>query len=397
MPPIRQGPLRGMYAPEYEGGSIVNLLASLIRARGGRSPHRGLLGFPDRAARAARCVVYLVLDGLGEEQLRHYLRTARRSPFWGAHPRQVITTVFPATTAAAVTTFATGAAPAEHGILGWHLHLGDLGLVSTILLATTRTGAPMAEDDFNLKDYLRLPSYLESVPGPRTLISFGTIPESRYSKAGLKWHRKAACRTLAGLVRHMTAFGRRGRGLAYAYWPMLDTLCHAHGVDHPKVRRHLATLDHALARVWKLLQGTGTLLVVTSDHGLVEASHSQCIELRDLPGFYDCLAVLPSGDAREVSCFVRPGRERTFLERVRKHLGRACRCVKGQWLMKHGFFGGGRRHPALSQRVGDYVLIARGGYAFSATPAGATSDFHRANHGGMSAEEMRVPLYVLSG
>ena len=393
---ISSGPLRGFYAPEYGGNSIVNLLASLLRARGGRSPHPGLKGFPAGAFRAARCAVYLVLDGLGEHQLQWYLKQVKKSPFFAAYPRQVITTVFPATTAAAVTTFATGASPFEHGILGWHLHLGDLGMVSTILMGVTRTGTPMAKPDFPLKDYLRLPSYLDSVPGRRSLISYGVIPDSRYSKAGLRWHDSSACTTLNGLVRRITALARRGRGLVYAYWPGLDSLCHEKGVFHPKTMRHIVAIDQAMARLVEALQGTGAALVITADHGLVDTPPERCIELRDVPGFYDCLAMLPSGDAREVSCFVRPSRLMTFQRIVRKFLRKACVCVEGDALVKGGFFGHGREHPALAQRVGDYVLIARDGYAFNTTPPGMKSGFKRGNHGGMSPQEMRVPLYIVT-
>ncbi|HOW97967.1 MAG TPA: alkaline phosphatase family protein, partial [Kiritimatiellia bacterium] len=306
---IRTGPLTGLYAPEYRGNSIVNLLASLLRARGGRSPSPGLRGFPARAFREARRAVYLVLDGLGEHQLRWYLGRARQSPFFGRQPRSVLTTVFPATTAAAVTTFATGAPPREHGVLGWHLHLGDLGMVSTILIGVTRTGMPMMGPDFPLKEYMRLPSHLETVPGRRTLISYGDIPDSRYSRAGLRWHETVACTTLGGLVRHVAAFARRpGRGLAYAYWPGLDSLCHEWGCFHAKSYAHMAALDRAMAGLVRRLRGTDTALAITADHGLVDTPPGTCIELREVPGFYDCLAMLPSGDAREVSCFVRPAK-----------------------------------------------------------------------------------------
>ncbi|HOW97966.1 MAG TPA: phosphodiesterase, partial [Kiritimatiellia bacterium] len=80
---------------------------------------------------------------------------------------------------------------------------------------------------------------------------------------------------------------------------------------------------------------------------------------------------------------------------VRTRLRAACVCVEGDYLVRNGYFGLGREHPALAQRVGDYVLIARAGYAFNTTPPGMPSKFKRGNHGGMSAEEMRVPLFTV--
>jgi hypothetical protein len=393
MSTISRGALKGLFAPEYGGNSILNLLASIVKAQGGRSPHTDLAALPSAALRRFRKIVYLVADGAGEGQIRDYLKLNPRSPFF-ARKHAVITTVFPATTASAVTTFGTGASPAEHGIIGWHLNLPDLGLVSTILPAVTRTGSPIALKDFDLGKYLGLPAHMGSTRGRRDLLSYGHIPFSRYSRAGGRWHRRISFTTLTGLEREVLAFARRpGRGLAYVYWPQHDTLCHEHGCADPRTLRHLARIDRTLARLAAALSGTDTILIVTADHGLVDAPPAHRVDLRDVPGLYDCLATLPCGDARLVHCFVRPARVRAFLEIARRRLGRACVCVRGTTLLKLGLFGPGPRHPALAARVGDFALIAKGDYAFGSSLPGAKSEFNVANHGGMSAREMRVPMY----
>lgn len=396
MPPILKGPLAGCYKPDYTGGSVINLLSSVIRSRGGRSPHAELNGLPARELRGARHVIYLLVDGLGEAQLARRLAAGRGRAFFARHPRQIITTVFPATTAAAVTTFGTGASPAEHGVLGWHLHLHDLGLVATILLTRTRTGSPMADDEFDLGRYLRTPSYIATAKCRKELLSWAHIPRSRYSTANDPWDARGSYHTLRGLERQ-TALRtrRRNRSVAYVYWPGYDSSCHEHGCEHRATHAHFDEIDRSLARLASAIEGTGTALIVTADHGLVDTPDG--VELRDVPGFYDCLAALPSGDARQVQCFVRPARVREFLRIVRKRLAHACVCVPGETLLDGGFFGPGREHPALRNRVGDYVLIARPGHAFGSSLPGAESEFNVASHGGMSAEEVRVPLYVVRG
>lgn len=387
--------LRSFCPPDYSGGSIVNLLASVIRSRGGRSPHADLNGLPARDLKGARKVVYLVIDGLGQQQLDRYLASRRRAAFFAEHPHQTITTVFPATTAAAITTFTTGASPAEHGILGWHLHLPDLGMVSTILPATTRTGSPMAGEKFDLRRYLKLPLPLDSVKCRKELISWGDIPKGRFSRAGVRWNRKRSCTTLSGLSRQIEAFAKApGRALAYAYWPGYDSFCHEVGCRHPRTVRHLAAIDRALAGLVRKLRGTGTALIVTADHGLVDSAPAHRISFREIPGFYDCLAVLPSGDARCAHCFVRPSKVRKFRRIFFQCLEKSCACVRGEDLLRLGVFGPGKPHPALSNRVGDYVLIAKSDCCFSSHLPGEKIEFNVANHGGMSAAEVRVPLVV---
>ena len=172
---------RDLPRPDYTGGSLLNLMSSIIRARHGRSPHAPLRGLPPADIRPYKKVVLLLLDGLGSTQLHRFILAGKGRKFLALHPWQNITTASPATTAAVVTTLSTGASPAEHAILGWHLHLPDLGMEGTILPFVTRTDTPIAPPDFPLAKYLALPAPLSTIRGRRVLISQGTIPTSRTS------------------------------------------------------------------------------------------------------------------------------------------------------------------------------------------------------------------------
>src|SRR5690606_24379738 len=84
----------------------------------------------------ARHLVLLVIDGLGHELLSSVAdaRTLRRDRTGS------ITSVYPPTTATAVTAFLTGLAPQQHGLTGWFMHFARLGAVVTVLPFTTRLG-----------------------------------------------------------------------------------------------------------------------------------------------------------------------------------------------------------------------------------------------------------------
>ena len=123
----------GFHFPDYRGGSIVNLLSSIVHALGGASPHPPLKALEPDSFRGVSRIVNLVLDGVGHDQLNRFMAAGGGGHFFSRHPFERITTVFPSTTAAAVTTLSTGATPAEHGVLSWHLHLHDLGLVGAVL------------------------------------------------------------------------------------------------------------------------------------------------------------------------------------------------------------------------------------------------------------------------
>ncbi len=386
----------GFHLPDYQGGSIVNLLSSIIHSLGGASPHPRLKVLDPRLFDCASRIVYLLLDGVGFNQLTRFMAAGGGDRFFSKHPFERITTVFPSTTAAAVTTFSTGATPAEHGVLSWHLHFHDLGLVGAVLPGRTLTGTRMTRDDYNLRRYLGLPSYLSSLRRHKRLLSFGTLGESAYSNAGTRWNGYGAYRTLAGMERQTVRFAREGgRGVAYVYWPLYDTLCHTKGVQARETRSHLAEIDQSLGRLADRLAGTGTLLLVTADHGVVDSPPPRRIDLAAVPGLLDCLTLLPAGDGRQVSCFVRPGRVGRFHDVLARHLAEACVCLTGEELLGSGLLGPGRPHPALRSRVGDYVLLARDDYAFQVAASLTKARVHRGNHGGLSSDEVYVPLYAL--
>ncbi|GAB4353373.1 MAG: alkaline phosphatase family protein [Gammaproteobacteria bacterium] len=394
MAEITSGPLRGFYRPDYEGASLVNLMATLIRARGGDSPHPGLDdGWQQRLSRP-RHLVLLIVDGLGLEQRQRYLAQTEHSPFLGERSPLALSSVFPATTAAAVTTLMTGASPAEHGILGWFLNLHDLGVVSAILPTTSRTEMAIVDERFPLRDYLAVPRPVETMRGRRVAVTHRFILESRYTQAISEWHERLPAESLEELEAAMlTAVRRPEPTYVHVYWPGYDALSHHHGPHSAEAFAHLAAIDAMLDRLSRQLPEHDAALLVTADHGFVATPSEGQIDLSTMEGLYDSLATLPSGDTRAVSLFVRPARLDAVRERL-AGLGNSVAVVEGETLLEAGVFGPGEPHPALYGRVGDLVLLARGDHAFSAPLRGQTPYRMAGNHGGMTEPEMCIPLFA---
>ncbi|HQU15980.1 MAG: hypothetical protein B7Z66_01355 [Chromatiales bacterium 21-64-14] len=128
-----------MLRPDYEGGGLVNLMASLMTGLGGRPSdlYPPLAGLPPQEVKAAANVVLLLLDGLGHD----YLIQNGAGGALCRHLQGPITSVFPPTTAAAVTTVLTAVGPQQHAVTGWFVHLRELGTVSALLPFRPRWGA----------------------------------------------------------------------------------------------------------------------------------------------------------------------------------------------------------------------------------------------------------------
>ena len=91
-------------------------------------------------------VLFVILDGLGSEL---FGRVLHPDSFLRKHYKQDVFSVFPATTAAALTSIATGQHPGEHGIIGWQqrLHQSPGEHVDAFILPWVRAsdGAPLDE------------------------------------------------------------------------------------------------------------------------------------------------------------------------------------------------------------------------------------------------------------
>ena len=63
-------------------------------------------------------------------------------------------------------------------------------------------------------------------------------------------------------------------------------------------------------------------------------------------------------------------------------------------LAEEGWFGPGRAHPRIAERIGDVTLLMRGRYTVKDWVAGEARHLHIGNHGGASEDEMLIPLIM---
>ena len=115
--------------PDYAGGSLVNLVASVVAACGGKPRHPLLAALSAAELSEAENIVLVIIDGLGD----HYLARRGAGGELARRKRASITSVFPSTTASAITTSYTGRTPLEHGLTGWFTYFGAAGCVASPL------------------------------------------------------------------------------------------------------------------------------------------------------------------------------------------------------------------------------------------------------------------------
>ncbi|MGA9163420.1 MAG: alkaline phosphatase family protein, partial [Thiobacillus sp.] len=194
---------------------------------------------------------------------------------------------------------------------------------------------------------------------------------------------------IAGLLRSDAP-----RSYVHAYWPQLDSLAHEYGIHSPQVAAAFAALDAGFAQLLDVASDSGSSVIVTADHGFIDTSAEQTIDLDDHPALRETLLLPLCGEPRMAYAYVRAGRETPFENYMREQLADRIHLFKSADVLQQGWLGPGEPHPALRDRIGDYVLVPRGRAIVRDWLKGETRHTHIGVHGGLSAAEMIVPLVV---
>jgi hypothetical protein len=375
--------------PDYAGGSLVNLMASIVAGCGAVPRHAQLAKLPASEIAAARNVVLLVIDGLGDR----YLARRGAGSELARRRRGSMTSVFPSTTASAITTTYTGCTPCEHGLTGWFAYFGEACCVGAPLPFTSRGDQrPLSERGEGASAIFRSVGLFSSLRVSSHVVTSRDIVDSRYNLhhcAGAQRHPYDKARELAGEIERIAKSGPQ-RKFIYAYWPEYDRTSHRYGSESAEALARLREIDEAFGELLSRLAGTESVVIATADHGFVDVDPGESLEL---PSSLASLLRYPlCGERRVAYCHVHS--RKVFMEQARDWLGERAEVRASADLLAEGWFGGGAPHPRFDERIGDVALVMNGRYTVKDWVPGDPRHLHIGNHGGTSEDEMLIPLIV---
>ncbi len=368
--------------------SILNLLTG-IRQRFTPSipatpyPALSLPGNPDNT------LLLLVIDGLGDDYLSQH-----PDSFLARHRIDTLSTVFPSTTASAMTSYLTGAAPQQHAITGWFTWFREIGCVTTVLPFTPRFHGPsLTESGISPQRFIGQGPLFDTLSVPSHIVYPDDIVDSDYTRTTSGKALRHGYETLAEMFATLHRLAQQpGPRFLFAYWSQLDALAHRHGIGSSEVAEHFTQFDSACNDTFPQLAAKGLDILVCADHGLIDTDPAHVITLEKHPELQAMLTLPLCGEPRTAFCYVRAHRREAFEAYVREHLDHACECHSSEQLIEAGYFGLGAPHPELHSRCGDYTLLMKQNYVIKDRLV-TEKPFHQIGiHGGLSRSEMQVPL-----
>lgn len=383
-----------MPLPDYQGNSLVNLMSSLGLAMGKQVNDYPVLTslLPEELAQS-RNIVLFVIDGLGYE----YLLNSGKDSILHRHLKSRITSVFPSTTASAITTFMTGQAPQQHGLTGWHTFLKELGCITAVLPFRPRGGGSSFDSDSI--DVHRLYGHtpmFDLIDRPAYVVAPEWIIHSEYNVAHSGSALLRGYNTLSQCMQNIEQVIKSSEQskYIYAYWPDFDRFSHESGCNSTQVNSHFSELDEAFGTLLNDIKGTNTTLIVTADHGFIDTEPARVIHLSDHPVIQESLVLPLCGEPRIAYCYVHPDKQQQFIDYVTSELAEYAELKTSKTLVEEGYFGKGQAHPQLYDRIGHYTLIMKENYVLKDRLAGEAPFAHIGVHGGTSVQEMYVPLIL---
>ncbi|GAA5198032.1 nucleotide pyrophosphatase/phosphodiesterase family protein [Microbacterium jejuense] len=332
----------------------------------------------------ARSAIVWVLDGLGVHNLAQragharFLSEARTK-------RDTARTVFPSTTAAALTSLLTGAAPGAHGIVGYRARVPGTDDIVNQLRGWDTDGLPLS--------FQRATPLSASLGRPFFAVSRREYAGTGFTAATLgdaEFHAADDLDERVSIAADLAA--RHPGSLTYLYAPDLDAIGHRRGWESDEWVATLERVD-AAARTLSNALDRGTGVVVTSDHGMIDVPRHRHILLHDRDPLVDGVRLI-GGEPRMLHLYAEPGEAEAVLERWREAEASRSWIASRDELIASGLMG--EVDPEVRERIGDVIVAPRAAIAYyDDRIADKAPQKMVGQHGSLTDEERMVPLIRL--
>ena len=382
-----------------------------------RYDSRGFAGIPDRikdsfASDQYDAVVLFLVDGFGWRFFERF----QDAPFIKRFARngriEKLTSQFPSTTAAHLTTIHTGWNVGQSGVYEWYYYEPQLDAIISPLLFSY-SGSEYRE---NLKSTGINPQLLF----PRGILypelrKMGVNPyvfgirdytPSTYSNTVMAGAELRPFKTLSEALVNLGSLLEQetSKAYIYLYFDKIDALCHEYGPTslqaETEIETFLLIMEHYFERIFKGKKRI--LFLMTADHGVSEVDPNTTIYLNTEPrftGFSKFIEtnrrgklLVPAGSARDMFLYIKESMLDDAQDFLTRRLEGKADVVKTESLIVDGYFGQDVS-VRFRERAGNLVILP---YRYESVWWYEKEKFEMrfyGHHGGLTSQEMETVLY----
>jgi hypothetical protein len=408
--------------PEYDSYCLSNVTPTVLSLFGVKSerPRIPRDAFGDVEVDSPERVILIVLDGFGYREWQNQASEGFVKAMTTKGHTRPITTVFPSTTAAALTSLSTGLTPQEHGLPEWFVYFRELSMIIATL-PFSPMGDPGRDTLWRTTDprilfkgetvYRMLAR--EGIPSQSFVNR--NIAETAYSTTSLmgsEMNSYSSSSDLMAMVRRKVEVAT-SPAFFYVYWSYVDTIEHKFGPNTDESSLEAALISYSIQKglVEKLDSSVAqkTLVIVTADHGQINVAPKATVYLnryrklvKNFERSESGKKILPAGSPRDV--FLHLGTNSDAMkEYLEKKLEGKATVLGTEESIRMGLFGINKPQRNFRDRVGNLLILPHKKDTIWYDHTKETGRRRRApngrfdllgHHGGLSEDEMKIPLGV---
>ena len=334
-------------------------------------------------------IIFLVLDGLGE----HILNNISKDGFLKNNQIDCVTSVYPSTTTAALTTYYSGKSPYETGWIAWSQYFKEYGRAIDMLLhKESYMREPLKNPNLDVfKDVVHYESIYERIEEASPNVKAYEI-QPDYAERRAK--RSIRANNIDELIMNIEDLcQKQDNNFIFAYSDNPDGLLHKYGTDSEEVKTFVKEAEEKIQKMCNNFDDD-TILIISADHGHknIEKSYT----LLDYPEIQECLIMPASLESRVLTFWVKEDMKEIFVKRFNKIFEKEFWLMtKEEFLDKYHFLGYGDKHYKIDDFIGNFVALSVAGSMIRLeTFLIEGKPIKKSTHCGLSKEEMEVPVII---
>lgn len=374
--------------PDYNN-SILNTITSILKHYNVETNHSSLEVLDKELNKNYKNIVFIVLDGMGDIVLNNISKEG----FFEKNKLTTVTSVYPSTTTAAMTTYYSGMPPYESGWVAWSQYFKEYGRCLDMLSkkeSYERNYLPHTIKKDVFKDVVGYKSIFEKIEEVNQDVDAIEImpnyPETR-SKKSLRINSLDE----AINVIKMSADGKN-RKFIFIYLEAPDCLLHKYGCTSEEAKEFIIDAEEKIEKLSNELEDT--LIIVTADHGHKDIKNAYTtIDDEEL---FDMYLMPPALESRSIAYYIKEDKKEEFKKRFNSLYKDEFMLLSREEVLNMNLLGVGNKHKRLDDFIGDFLAVSISDSIIRLeTYLADGKTLKKSTHCGLTEDEMLVPVIVI--
>ena len=398
--------------PNYNN-SVLNLVSTILFAMGIKPSQNTLKQINLNELKSKKNIVLILFDGLGYNFLKKYSLKNPKN-ILNSNLLDKITSVFPSTTTAVITSILTEKTPLEHGAIGWNLFFKEYGKFINILpWQDGVTNENLNTKYYNFSSIFDSENIFAKIKNETNnkvesfYISPSEIADSHYATKMTYPAKILAYKDETTMFKQIEKIIlnskenakelTENKNFIYAYSLYPDKYAHSKGIENIDTKELMQNIEKQLKALIKNLNGTDTTIFITADHGMIDIAKTIDIN-EDNKELYNSLILPTFPEGRFLSLFLK--NNNFCIDDIKEKYGNDFLVLSKEEFLNKEYLGSGEKHNKIDDFLGDIILIAKSDKLISTNllqqvEEKSLFDF-KAAHSGLTEDEMLVPLIQIN-